>query len=39
MTEHLRVSVGTAEEMDRFLVAFKQIFPQKSPRQTNVAQR
>jgi len=39
MTEHLRVSVGTAEEMDRFLVAFKQIFPQKSPRQTNIAQR
>jgi histidinol-phosphate aminotransferase len=39
MTEHLRVSVGTAEELDRFLVAFKQIFPQKSPRQTNIAQR
>ncbi len=27
MLEHLRVSVGTAEEMDRFMVAFKQIFP------------
>jgi histidinol-phosphate aminotransferase len=27
MTRHLRVSVGTAEEMDRFLSAFKQIFP------------
>jgi histidinol-phosphate aminotransferase len=27
MTQHLRVSVGTADEMDRFLVAFKQILP------------
>ncbi len=27
MLEHLRVSVGTAEEMDRFLAAFKEIFP------------
>ena len=26
MTEHLRVSVGTPEEMDRFMVAFKDIF-------------
>jgi histidinol-phosphate aminotransferase len=26
MTEHLRVSVGTAEEMNRFMVAFKEIF-------------
>jgi histidinol-phosphate aminotransferase len=26
MTEHLRVSVGTPEEMDRFMVAFKEIF-------------
>ena len=25
MTQHLRVSVGTQEEMDRFLVAFKKI--------------
>jgi histidinol-phosphate aminotransferase len=25
MTQHLRVTVGTAEEMDRFLVAFKKI--------------
>lgn len=25
MTQHLRVSVGTAEEMDRFLTAFKKI--------------
>jgi histidinol-phosphate aminotransferase len=30
MVEHLRVSVGTAEEMDRFLVAFKEIFPARS---------
>lgn len=27
MLEHLRVSIGTAEEMGRFMVAFKQIFP------------
>lgn len=27
MLEHLRVSIGTAEEMDRFMAAFKQIFP------------
>lgn len=26
LTEHLRVSVGTANEMDRFMVAFKEIF-------------
>ncbi len=26
MLEHLRVSVGTAEEMDRFVAAFKEIF-------------
>jgi histidinol-phosphate aminotransferase len=25
MTQHLRVSVGTPEEMDRFMVAFKKI--------------
>ena len=36
MVEHLRVSIGTAEDMDRFMVAFKQIFPAKAP-QTNVA--
>jgi histidinol-phosphate aminotransferase len=29
MTEHLRVSVGTAEEMSRFIVAFKEIFAKK----------
>jgi len=28
MNEHLRVSVGTAEEMDRFMAAFKEIFRQ-----------
>jgi histidinol-phosphate aminotransferase len=27
MLEHLRVSVGTADEMDRFMAAFKEIFP------------
>lgn len=27
MTEHLRVSVGTEEQMRRFMVAFKEIFP------------
>ncbi len=27
MLEHLRVSVGTPEEMNRFIVAFKEIFP------------
>jgi len=30
MTDHLRVSVGTSEEMDRFITAFKEIFPAKS---------
>ncbi len=27
MTQHLRVSVGTSDEMSRFLVAFKEILP------------
>jgi histidinol-phosphate/aromatic aminotransferase/cobyric acid decarboxylase-like protein len=36
MLEHMRVSIGTPEEMDRFMVAFKQIFPAKT-RQTNLA--
>jgi histidinol-phosphate/aromatic aminotransferase/cobyric acid decarboxylase-like protein len=27
MLEHLRVSIGTEEEMGRFMTAFKQIFP------------
>jgi histidinol-phosphate aminotransferase len=30
MTTHMRVSIGTAEEMDRFMVAFKEIFPAKT---------
>jgi len=33
MTTHMRVSIGTAEEMDRFVKAFKEIFPAKT-RQT-----
>ena len=36
MTDHLRVSIGTADEMDRFMKAFKEIFP-KRDRQTNAA--
>jgi histidinol-phosphate aminotransferase len=31
MVEHLRVSVGTASEMDRFVAAFKVVVPQKAP--------
>jgi len=27
MPEHMRVSIGTADEMSRFMVAFKEIFP------------
>ena len=30
MTTHMRVSVGTADEMDRFMKAFKEIFPAKA---------
>ena len=30
MTTHMRVSVGTAEEMERFRKAFKEIFPAKT---------
>ncbi len=30
MTEHLRVSVGTAEEMNRFMVAFKEVLATKA---------
>ena len=30
MTKHMRVSIGTADEMDRFMKAFKEIFPVKS---------
>ena len=30
MVQHLRVSVGVPDEMDRFLKAFKEIFPKKT---------
>jgi len=30
MTTHMRVSIGTADEMDRFTKAFKEIFPAKT---------
>ena len=30
MTKHLRVSIGTADEMARFMTAFKEIFPAKA---------
>ena len=30
MLNHLRVSVGTPEDMEKFIKAFKEIFPQKS---------
>ena len=30
MLDHLRVSIGTRDEMDRFLVAFREIFPARS---------
>ena len=32
MTTHMRVSIGTADEMDRFMKAFKEIFPAEEPR-------
>jgi len=32
MTEHLRVSVGTQDEMNRFMAAFKEIVPAGAPR-------
>jgi histidinol-phosphate aminotransferase len=35
MTEHLRVSVGTAEEMARFMTAFKEIFVNKASSAAN----
>jgi histidinol-phosphate aminotransferase len=31
MLQHLRVSIGLPEEMDRFTKAFKEIFPKKAP--------
>ena len=30
MTTHMRVSIGTADEMTRFMTAFKEIFPAKT---------
>lgn len=30
MLQHLRVSIGLPEEMDRFMTAFKEIFPKKA---------
>ena len=30
MLNHLRVSVGTAEDMDKFVAAFKELFPKKT---------
>src|SRR5688500_6708566 len=30
MLNHLRVSVGTPEDMEKFIKAFKEIFPQKA---------
>jgi histidinol-phosphate aminotransferase len=30
MTTHMRVSIGTADEMDQFMKAFKEIFPAKT---------
>ena len=34
MNEHLRVSIGTADEMSRFMVAFKDIITQKTAMKT-----
>jgi histidinol-phosphate aminotransferase len=34
MTKHMRVSVGTADEMARFMTAFKEIFPQAKKQTT-----
>ncbi len=36
MVNHLRVSVGTADDMDKFVAAFKEIFPKKAAA-TNMA--
>jgi histidinol-phosphate aminotransferase len=36
MTDHMRVSVGTPEEMTRFVTAFKEIFPAKGKASTAV---
>ena len=34
MLDHLRVSIGTEEEMDRFLTAWKELFPAKTAADT-----
>ena len=34
MINHLRVSIGTAEDMDKFLKAFREIFPKKTATST-----
>jgi histidinol-phosphate aminotransferase len=36
MTDFMRVSVGTPEEMARFVTAFKEIFPAKGRANTAV---
>jgi histidinol-phosphate aminotransferase len=36
MTKHMRVSIGTEQEMARFMTAFKEIFPPKSKTNTAV---
>ena len=30
MLNHMRISVGTPEDMEKFIKAFKEIFPQKA---------
>ena len=30
MTQHMRVSIGTEDDMSKFLAAFKQIFPART---------
>ncbi|MGE0816099.1 MAG: histidinol-phosphate transaminase [Vicinamibacterales bacterium] len=39
MLNHLRVSVGREEDMDKFLAAFKEIFPKKAAVNSTAAQR
>jgi histidinol-phosphate/aromatic aminotransferase/cobyric acid decarboxylase-like protein len=34
LNEHLRVSIGTADEMNRFMVAFKDFMKQKTAMKT-----
>ena len=37
MLNHLRVSIGREEDMQKFLVAFKEIFPKRAPVTSNMA--